>query len=599
MSKEETSTKTIEIPEQLTVNEFAQALGMGVSEVVAELMKNGVMATINDTIDYETAAIVGTELGVDVKPEAAATEQKPAQSEQQSTDQSDASAGEPRPPIVAVMGHVDHGKTTLLDALRQSDVAGGEAGGITQHLGAYQITHNERAITFIDTPGHEAFSVLRQHGARLTDVAILVVAADDGVKPQTEEAITFAQRAGVRIVVAINKIDKPDADPQRTRQQLSDLELVPEEWGGDTVMVDIAAKEGKNLDALLDMVLLVADIEELTARAEGPAAGTAVESHMAKGKGPVATLLVEQGVLRPGDYLVVGNTYGRVRSMENNSGDDLEAATPAMPAVVSGIKQLPSFGDSFEVVASEKEAKTKSAERARQQPHPVTAGKITKSEDLAAAIAAHKTKQLPLVVKADVRGSLQSLVDSLEGLGNDEVKVKIVGSSVGNVNESDVSLAESSDAVILGFNVILPVRVKQQAARLGVPVRMYKVIYELLDDVKSELSELLEPEVIEKKVGALDIQGIFRTTKKNVIAGGRVTEGKITAGLIARQVQEGDEPPQELGEVQNVQREQTAVKQVKEGDMCGVSINTQEKANLKIGDQLEFISRRSKQRTLQ
>lgn len=590
-----TDSKTVKIKSMLTVKEFAEALGLGVGEVMTALMKNGVMATINDTIDFATAAIVGEELGFDLQEatdEATAAPDKAAAK----PEPKDEAAAEPRPPIIAVMGHVDHGKTTLLDALRASDVVSGEAGGITQHLGAYQINYNDRRLTFIDTPGHEAFSALRAHGARLTDVAILVVAADDGVKPQTEEAIKFIRESGVRVVVAINKTDKPGADVEKTKKQLSDGGLNPEDWGGDTVTVEISAKEKQNLDKLLEMVLLVADIEDLQAPASGPASGTVVESHQVRGRGAVATLLVERGRLAAGDFVVAGGTYGRIRRLEDTNGEQIEQAGPATPAIISGLKELPSFGDQFEVVANEKEARRRAAEQTAAAKAQVSA-KVTRSEELMAALAASKTKQLPLVVKADVIGSLQSLLDSLESISTEEVQAKVVGQGAGAINESDVSLAESANALILGFNVNLPVRVKQLAAQAGVPVKIYHVIYELLDDVREQLGELLEPETVETKLGKLEVKGVFRTTRTALICGGQVTSGKIKPGVIVRLVPKDGEA-EEIGEVVSVQREQTEVKEVKEGQMCGLNIKTKNKIPLVEGDKLEFILRETKKRTL-
>lgn len=597
MTDEEAAAKTtIAIGETISVSDFADKLELKVTEVIAELMKNGVMAGINDSIDFDTAAIVGSELGFEVEQ----VDAQPSKGNEEIQAKTVLAEGEgaKRAPVIVVMGHVDHGKTSLLDAIRSSEVASGEAGGITQHVSAYQVTHKGRVMTLMDTPGHEAFSVLREHGAHLTDVAIIVVAADDGVQPQTVEAIDFARKAGVHIIVAINKIDKPGTDINKVKKQLSDKGLIAEDYGGDTVMVEVSAKKRQNISKLLDMVLLVSDIEDLRARPDGPAEGMVIEAHMATGKGPVATLLVEHGSLKVGDYLVAGDAYGRVRSLDNYETKQLKEAGPSTPAQVSGWKIAPVFGDQFRVVGSEKEAKLLVAARERKSSMRTTAAvkKISHHEKLATAMAESGTTQLPIVIKADVQGSLQSVIQSLESIGNDEVKVKVIAQGLGSITESDVSIANSGGAIIIGFNVLLPVRIKQLANRDKVDVKLYKVIYELIDDVRAKLNTLLKPEIVEELSGSLIVKGVFRVTKHQLICGGQVNKGKLKAGLVV--VREVDGEKEEIGELKNVQKEQQVVKEIKEGEMCGLEIETKDKVTVQEEEVLEFIERTEKERSL-
>jgi len=578
----------IKIPEVIGVGVFAETLGLPVTRVIGELMKNGVMATINEQIDFDTAAIIGSELGFEIEAEEVEVE---AGRERTVLAEGE---GESRPPIVAVMGHVDHGKTSLLDAIRNSHVADKEAGGITQHIGAYQIKRGERWITFIDTPGHEAFSALRQHGARMTDVAIIVVAADDGVKPQTKEAIRHAQEAGVQIVVAVNKIDKDGADPVRVRQELSELGLTAEEWGGSTVMVDVSAKSGKNIDKLVDVVLLVADIEDLRARMDGPAEGSIIESHLDAGKGPVATVLVLNGELKTGDYLVAGATYAKVRSLGDFRGKRIVSAHPGMPAVVTGFKAVPSFGDQFRSVDNEKAARdAASAVLRREQSKSLGVKKIDASQ-LTAAITAGNVQELNVVVKADTQGSLESLHESLEHLRNDEVAVKVVSSAVGDISESDIAFAKTAGAVLIGFNVMLNSGLKALANRERVQVRLYKVIYELTDDLREALGQMLAPEVIDTVVGELEIKGVFKSTKSNVVCGGTVTGGHIEAKLKLRVKRAGEVVGE--GVLGSLQKDKQAAKEAFEGDTCGLNVTTT--AAIELGDTLEFYTVESKARTL-
>lgn len=588
-----TEQKTFVIPETVTVGELAAQLDLPVTKLIGELFKNGIMATVNQRIDFETAEIIVEELGLEVTLEKKAADTGAGSADRAKRELSDAASA--RPPIVAVMGHVDHGKTSLLDALLDTKVASGEAGGITQHISAYQTEKNGRKITLLDTPGHEAFSALRQHGAALTDVVIIVVAADDGVKPQTIEAIKFAQAANAKIVVAINKVDKDTADVPQVKAQLAQYGLQTEEWGGDTVTVEVSAKTGQGLDKLLDMVLLVADLEELKAELDGPAEGLVIESHMQKGRGSVVRVLVEHGMLRPALFLVAGNTYAKVRTLEDYAGRPMKEAGPSTPAIVTGFKELPEFGDRFNVVKTEKQARAMALENTLREKEIVTTN-ISSTDLLGMMSRKAELQQFNVIVRADVQGSLTSVLDSLRLLEVPEVAVRVVASGVGNISENDIHLASSSDAVIYGFSVQLPPAVKRLAGREKVPVRIFNVIYELLDDVRATMSEMLSPEVIETETGELTIKGVFKITRDDVICGGEVTRGKATPNVLARVKRKGEA----IAEVSvvKVQRDKQEAKEVFEGDMCGLELRTQGKLALEIGDTLEFFTRELKKRTL-
>ncbi len=588
-----TETTIIEIEDMITVGTLAERLSIPVSRLIGELMKNGVMATVNERIDFDTAQIIVEELalGVTLSKKAAAETTLPSRSKPVSS-----SKGVARAPVVAVMGHVDHGKTSLLDAIRGADVAQGEAGGITQHISAYQIVHNDRPITFLDTPGHEAFAAIREHGALLTDIVVIVVAADDGVKPQTLEAIRFAKKAGVKILVAANKMDKEGADINRLKQQLSEHELLTEEWGGDTIVLPVSAKTKAGIPELLDMLLLVTDVEELKADVDVPARGLIIEAHVEQGRGPVAQALVEAGTLRPGEFIVAGGSYAKVRNLETTEGRAVKAATPSMPVVITGFKTLPEFGDEFMTVANEKTARLQSAGSAAE--HRAGAGRmdIGSSELIRLINRNNELQELNVIIKADVQGSLTSVIDSLKALDTEEVGVRIVGSGVGPIGENDLHLAHTSHAIIYGFNVSLPTSSRQQASRDKINVRLYKVIYELLDDVKLELSKLLSPEIVETELGRLLIKGIFNTTKTAVIAGGEVTKGKLTAPALARVERDGEQLAEV--EVTGLKRGPADAREVVEGELCGISLKTTKRLDLQEGDRLELFTRQAIQRQL-
>jgi translation initiation factor IF-2 len=588
-----TAEKKLTIPDSITVGELAETLNLSVTALVGELFKNGIMATVNQRIDFETAQIIVEELGIEVELIRRASE-----SRERVKHQNSASAGE-RPPIVAVMGHVDHGKTSLLDAILELKVASGEAGGITQHISAYTTNRNGRDITLLDTPGHEAFAALRQHGAALTDVVIIVVAADDGVKPQTLEAIRFAREANAKIVVAINKMDKEAANPGLVKGQLAEQQVISDDktWGGDTPMVEVSAKTRQGLDELLDTVLLVADLEELKADRDVPAEGLVIESHMEQGRGAVVSLLVEQGVLKQGAFVVAGSSMGKVRTLLDFAERPFKAAGPSTPAVVTGFKEVPSFGDLFTAVKTEKEARALANKNRLTGERERASTNVTSSDLLKMMTQSTEATEVALVIKADVQGSLTSVSDSIRLIeSGDELNVRIIGSGVGPISENDVRLAQSSGAIVYGFNVTLPPAVKQLAARDKVPVRIFKIIYELLDDVRSTMEEMLSPEVVETEIGTLTIKGIFRSLKDEVIAGGEVTSGRARPSTLAR-VKRGDETLAEV-EVTRVQRQQQEAKEIIEGEMCGLTLKTKGKLALEEGDKLEFFTRELVKKTL-
>ncbi|HEV7952283.1 MAG TPA: translation initiation factor IF-2 [Candidatus Saccharimonadales bacterium] len=586
--------KVLVVADSITVGELAETLNLPVTTLIGELFKNGIVATINQRIDFETATIIVEELGLDVelqkKEASATTERKKHQLSDKAVD---------RPPIVAVMGHVDHGKTSLLDAILAQKVVEGEAGGITQHISAYQTVRKNRSITLLDTPGHEAFAALRQHGATLTDVVIIVVAADDGVMPQTIEAIRFAKTANAKMVVAINKMDKEAANPGLVMGQLAEHGVVADAqgWGGDVPMVEVSAKTGLGIESLLDTVLLVADIEELKADVHVPAEGLVIESHMETGRGPVVGLLVQQGELKPGHFMVAGTAYGKVRTLLDFSGKAIKSAGPSTPVTVTGFKELPQFGDVFTIVKKEKDARLATEKARIEREKNAASTNVTGADLLKMMNQKYDTQEVNVIVKADVQGSLTSVMDSLRLVDtNGEIRLRIIGSGVGSISESDIRLAADSGTIIYGFNVELPPAVKRLAMRDKVQVRIFKIIYELLDDARDSMEAMLAPEVVETEIGKLTIKGIFRTLKDEVIAGGEVTSGKAVPNVLARVIRDKET----LGEVEvtKVQRQQQEAKEVFEGEMCGISLKTSKKLLLEEGDKLEFFTRELVKRTL-
>ena len=585
--------KTIQIAGSITVDELAKALGLSVTALIGELFKNGIVATINQRLDFETASIIIDELGMtNVTLERKNTATKTSEIRHELSDKAVV-----RPPVVAVMGHVDHGKTTLLDTLLNKKTASGEAGGITQHISAYQLEHDGRTITFLDTPGHEAFAAIRQHGAMLTDIVVIVVAADDGVKPQTVEAIKFAQSANAKIIVAINKIDREGADIERTKADLSQHGLQPEEWGGDITMVPVSAKVGTNLDQLLDMILLTADIEELKADVDIPAEGLVIESHMETGRGSVVNLLVTGGELKVGEFIVAGSAYGKIRTMLDWRGKPKGKATPSVPVTVTGFKELPNFGDRFVEVADEKTARKMALLNAQAAADETASANVTSSDLLRMMNTADNSKSFNVIIKGDVLGSVTSVVDSLKMIDTKgEITLNIVSTGVGDINENDVYMAAGENTAVYGFNVSVPINISKMAARDKVPIKTYRVIYELLDDVKHEMENLLDAEVVETDEGEMKIKGVFRTEKSSIIAGGEVLTGVVRPGMLARVVRDKTY----IGEVEvtSVQKEKMDVKELAAGETGGLALKTEHKITIELNDRLKFFTRELKKKTL-
>ncbi len=566
------------LEDSITVQDLAGQLGKKATDVIMKLMTMGVMATINQELDVDTATIIAEEFGATV-------EVKVSKEEELFTDIEDAPEDlQHRPPVVTIMGHVDHGKTSLLDMIRSTHVTSTEAGGITQHIGAYQVETHGQKITFLDTPGHEAFTAMRARGAQITDIAILVVAADDGVMPQTIEAIDHAKAAKVPIIVAVNKIDKPEADPERIKQELTNYGLVPEEWGGDTIMVPVSAKKGVGIDDLLDMILLVAEMAELKANPNRNAKGKVIESKLDKGRGPVATLLVQAGTLHVGDFLIVGTTQGRIRAMFDYKGRSLKTAGPSMPVEILGLNEVPEAGDDYIAVDNEKLAK-QVADKRQKEKHQQEIARNTKVslEDLFAQIKEGEIKELNIVLKADVQGSIEAIRQSLEKLGNDEVRVNIIRTAVGGIREADVMLAAASNALIIGFNVRPDANARKLAEKEEIQINTYRVIYEAIEDVKAALSGMLDPDIKEVELGQAEIRSIFKVPKVGAVAGCYITEGKFTRAARVRVVRDGVVIHE--GNLASLKRFKDDVKEVASGFECGLSI---ERFNdIKEGDILE------------
>ena len=582
----ENQDKVIQIAGSITVDELANALGLSVTFLIGELFKQGIVATINQRLDFDTASIIIEELGLkNVRLERKNTSTKTSELRRELSDKAVV-----RPPVVAVMGHVDHGKTTLLDTLLHKKTVEGEAGGITQHISAYQLKHNERLITFLDTPGHEAFAAIRQHGAMLTDIVVIVVAADDGVKPQTVEAIKFAQSANAKIIVAINKIDREGADIPRTMADLAQHGLNPEEWGGDITMVPISAKRGDNLEKLLDLILLTADIEELKADVQIPSEGLVIESHMEIGKGSVVNLLVTGGELKTGEFIVAGSAYGKIRMMLDFRGKPKGKATPSTPVTVTGFKELPNFGDKFIEVKDEKSARKMALLNAQNLVEESASANVTSSDLLRMMNNADNAKVFNVIIKGDVLGSVTSVVDSLKMIDTKgEVMLNIVSSGVGDITENDIYMAEGDNTVVYGFNVNVPTNIVKLAARDGVEIRNYKIIYELLDDAKTSMENLLDAEIVETEMGEMKIKGVFRTERTAIIAGGEVLTGLAKKGLMGRVYHEKEL----IGEVEvdSVQKEKMDVNELVAGETGGIAFKLEKKLVIEVNDRVKFFTR--------
>jgi translation initiation factor IF-2 len=575
----------IEIPASIVIRDLAQVVGKSPIDLIKKLMSNGVMATINQSVDFDTAAIVVAEYGLEAVPEVV-EEVKVETGEVPLWRQAIAGEEEtklkPRPPVVTILGHVDHGKTSLLDAIRQTDVAAGEAGGITQHIGAYQVEKKGRTITFLDTPGHAAFTQMRARGAQGADIVILVVAADDGVMPQTKEAIAHAKAARVPIIVALNKIDKSNANPDRVKQQLSEQELVPDDWGGNTMVVPVSAKQKQGIDDLLEGILLVADSMNIRANPQGKVIGTVIEAELDKSKGVLATLLVQNGTLDSGSIVVAGTAHGKLRALSDYKGKPVKKAGPATPVAVMGLSDVPSAGDVFQVVDSERAARTIVAERLDTAKSQAQAKKKVSLEDLFAHVQAGTAKELNLIVKADVQGSLDPIVTELNKLGQGEIGIKILYSETGNIGDNDVMLASASHAIIIGFNVQADVSARRLAEKEGVDIRLYEIIYRMTEDIEKALKGMLEPEVQEKVIGRAQVLAVFSASKFGKVAGCRVTDGELRRNSRVR-LYRGTDLVYE-GEMGSLRHEKEDVKEIKQGYECGVGFKNF--SDVQVGDQL-------------
>ena len=559
---------TVKIPEEIVVAELASRMKKTAAEVIKTLVKNGVMASINETIDFDTAEFVATELGCKVEREVTVTIEEKIIDDHVDT----AEELQPRSPVVVVMGHVDHGKTSLLDAVRKTNVVSGEAGGITQHIGAYTVQINGNPITFLDTPGHAAFTSMRARGAMCTDIAILVVAADDGIMPQTVEAINHAKAAKIPIIVAINKMDKHGANPDRIKQQLTEYDLVPEEWGGDTVICPISAKTGQGIDELLEMVILTSEVQELKANPNRAAKGTVIEARLDRTRGPIATLLIQNGTLNQGDVIIAGTAVGRVRVMTNDKGRTVKTAGPSVPVEITGLADVPAPGDEFNAVSDERMAR-ELVEQRRQAEKDAAAQLNTKItlDNLFAMMQEGEMKDLNLIVKADVQGSAEALKASLLKLSNDEVRVKVIHTGVGAVNESDILLASTANAIIIGFNVRPDAAAQASAQRAKVDVRMYRVIYDAINEIEAALKGMLAPKYQEVVIGHAEVRQTYKVSAIGTIAGCYVKDGKVTRDAQVRVLR--DHIVLHQGSVGSLQRFKDSVKEVTAGYECGMSID--------------------------
>jgi len=585
--------REVEVPEAISVSDLAQKMSVKATDLIKSLMRMGVMATINQSLDQDTAVLLVEELGHVAK--AVSERDLEAQIEELAAQEV---SGErvPRPPVVTIMGHVDHGKTSLLDHIRSTRVAAGEAGGITQHIGAYHVETDKGVISFLDTPGHAAFTAMRARGAKVTDIVILVVAADDGVKPQTIEAIQHSKAAGVPMVVAINKIDKPEADPDRVKSELAQHQVVPEDWGGDTQFVKVSAKTGEGIDALLDAVLLQAEVLELTAVEECPAQGVVIESALDKGRGPVATILVQNGVLRKGDTLVTGQEMGRVRAMFDEAGRPIDSAGPSMPAVVLGLSGTPTAGEDALVINDERKARELAEFRHQKQREiKLARQQQAKLEDMFSKMGAGEQASLNIVLKADVQGSSEALRDALSKISTDEVVVKIVSSGVGGINETDANLAVASNAIIIGFNVRADASARRVVEEHGIDLHYYSVIYDAIDQVKAAVSGMLSPEISEEIIGLAEVRDVFRSPKLGAIAGCMVVEGAVRRSAPIRVLR--DNVVIFEGELESLRRFKDDVNEVRAGTECGIGVKNYN--DVKVGDQIEVFERVEKARTVE
>jgi len=575
----------IELPASIVIRDLAQIVGKSPIDLIKKLMSNGVMATINQSVDFDTAAIVLGEYGFEAIPEVVeevVVETGEVPLWRRLISGEDEAKLKSRPPVVTILGHVDHGKTSLLDAIRQTDVAAGEAGGITQHIGAYQVERKGRLITFLDTPGHAAFTQMRARGAQGADVVILVVAADDGVMPQTREAIAHAKAARVPIIVALNKVDKANSNPELVKKQLAEQELVPDEWGGNTMVIPVSAKQKQGIDDLLEGVLLVADNADIRANPQGKVIGTVIEAELDKSKGVMATLLVQNGTLESGSIVVAGTSHGRLRALNDFKGKPIKKAGPSTPVLVMGLSDVPSAGDVFQVVETEKEARAIVAERLEAAKTQAQSRKKMTLEDVFANVKAGEAQALNLIVKADVQGSLDPIVTELNKLGEGEIGVKIIYSETGNIGENDIMLASASKAIIIGFNVQADVSARRVAEKEGVDIRLYEIIYRMTEDIEKALNGMLEPVVKEKVLGRAQVLAVFTASKFGKVAGCKVTEGELRRNAKAR-LYRGTDIVYE-GDMGSLRHEKEDVREIKQGYECGVGFKSFN--DIQPGDQL-------------
>lgn len=569
----ENGSKTIELPASISVRDLAQLMQSSPIQVIKILMANGVMANINQQIDFDTAAIVASEMGFEAKAEVFEVELEQEAGEiplwRQLIMREAKNSLEPRPPVVTILGHVDHGKTTLLDAIRHTNVAGGEAGGITQHIGAYQVEHKGKLITFLDTPGHAAFTAMRSRGASGADIVVLVVAANDGVMPQTREAIAHAKAARVPIIVALNKIDKADANPDFTKRQLSEAGLVPDDWDGDTIIVPVSAKQKTGIDDLLEAIVLVSDTLDIQANPEGKIFGTIIEATVEREKGVVATLLVYNGTLAPGAIVVAGKAFGRIRAMFDFKGKQVRKAVPSMPVQIMGLNEVPSAGQLFMTYANEREARTIVEERQSQAREKAAVTSKVSLEELFSKIQSGEAHELRLIVKADVQGSLEPIISSLNELGKGDIKINILHAETGNISENDVMLAIASQAIVIGFNVQADGPARRSAEAEGISIRLYPIIYRLIEDIEKAMKGLLEPEIKETIIGTGTILQVFKISKLGNIAGCRVLSGEFRRNAKVRIRRQGTVVYE--GEFSSLKHEKDDVKEVRNGFECGAA----------------------------
>jgi translation initiation factor IF-2 len=580
-----TNGNKLELPASIVIRDLAQKIEKSPIDLIKKLMSNGVMATINQAVDYDTAAIVVAEYGYEAIPEVveeAVVETGEVPLWRRMIAGEDETNLTNRPPVVTILGHVDHGKTSLLDAIRQTEVAAGEAGGITQHIGAYQVEKKGRLITFLDTPGHAAFTQMRARGAQGADIVVLVVAADDGVMPQTREAIAHAKAARVPIMVALNKIDKPNANVEHVKQQLAEQELVPDDWGGNVMVIPVSAKQKQGIEDLLEGILLVADNISIKANPAGKVIGTVIEAELDKSKGVMATLLIQNGTLESGDIVVAGTAHGRLRALSDYKGKPVKKAGPSTPVQVMGLSDVPSAGDLFEVVDSEKEARLIVAERAALAKSQAQSKKKVSLEDLFANVQAGEAKELNLIVKADVQGSLDPIVGELNKLGEGAIGIKILYAETGNIGENDVMLASASNAIIIGFNVQADVSARRVAEKEGVDIRLYEIIYRMTEDIEKALNGMLEPETKEKVIGRAQVLAVFTASKFGKVAGCRVTDGELRRNAKVR-LYRGTDLVYE-GDMGSLRHEKDDVREVKQGYECGVGFKSFN--DILVGDQL-------------